>query len=67
LNLEYTANNNFLKWKYCGCFDEKIKKIITSEVLLQGAKYAMNVGQDSKAEDMLAKAKDICESNCKDC
>ena len=51
----------------CGCFDEKIKKIITSEVLLQGAKYAMNVGQDSKAEDMLTKAKDICVSNCKDC
>lgn len=51
----------------CGCFDAKIKKIITSEVLLQGAKYAMNVGQDSKAEDMLAKAKEICNSNCKDC
>ena len=51
----------------CGCFDAKIKKIITSEVLLQGAKYAMNVGQDSKAEDMLAKAKEICDSNCSDC
>lgn len=51
----------------CGCFGEKIKDLILSEVLLQGAKYAMNVGQDSKAEDMLAKAKEICDSNCKDC
>lgn len=51
----------------CGCFDNKIKDIITSEVLLQGAKYAMNVGQDSKAESMLNKAKEICNSNCKDC
>lgn len=51
----------------CGCFDNKIKKIISSEVFLQGAKYAMNVGQDSKAESMLAKAKELCEANCTDC
>lgn len=51
----------------CGCFDAKLKDLILSEVLLQGAKYAMNVGQDSKAEAMLAKAKEICDSNCSDC
>lgn len=51
----------------CGCFGDKIKTLITSEVLLQGAKYAMNVGQDSKAQGMLDKAKEICDSNCKDC
>lgn len=51
----------------CGCFGDKIKDLILSEVLLQGAKYAMNVGQDSKAEAMLTKAKEICDSNCKDC
>jgi len=38
-----------------GCFDAKLKDLILSEVLLQGAKYAMNVGQDSKAQGMLDK------------
>lgn len=51
----------------CGCFDSKLKDLILSEVLLQGSKYAMNVGEDSKAEGMLDKAKEICESNCSDC
>jgi len=51
----------------CGCLDEKIKKLITSEVFLQGAKYAMNVGQDNKAESFLTKAKETCDSNCSDC
>ena len=51
----------------CGCFGEKIKDLILSEVLLQGAKYAMNVGQDSKSESFLTKAKEICDSNCKGC
>lgn len=51
----------------CGCFDRKIKDLILSEVLLQGSKYAMNVGQDSKAESFLNKAKEICDSNCEDC
>ncbi len=51
----------------CGCFDAKLKDLILSEVLLQGAKYAMNVGQDSKAQGMLDKATEICDSNCQDC
>jgi hypothetical protein len=51
----------------CGCFDSKLKDLILSEVLLQGAKYAMNVGQDSKAQGMLDKATEICDSNCTDC
>tara|TARA_R110000823_G_scaffold306384_9_gene428775 strand:+ start:490 stop:1164 length:675 start_codon:yes stop_codon:yes gene_type:complete len=51
----------------CGCLDDKLKKLITSEVFLQGAKYAMNVGQDSKAEGFLTKAQETCESNCTDC
>jgi len=51
----------------CGCFDDKLKNLILSEVLLQGAKYAMNVGQDSKAQGMLDKATEICDSNCTDC
>lgn len=51
----------------CGCFDDKLKNLILSEVLLQGAKYAMNVGQDNKAQGMLDKATEICDSNCTDC
>jgi len=51
----------------CGCFDAKLKDLILSEVLLQGSKYAMNVGQDSKAQGMLDKATEICNSNCSDC
>lgn len=51
----------------CGCFGDKVKSLILSEVLLQGSKYAMNVGQDSKSEAMLLKAKEICGSNCSDC
>jgi hypothetical protein len=51
----------------CGCFDEKIKNIIRSEVFLWASRYAINVGQDSKANDLLTKAKETCETNCKDC
>jgi hypothetical protein len=51
----------------CGCFDDRIKTIIRSEVFLWGSRYAMNVGQDSKADELLNKAKENCESNCKDC
>lgn len=51
----------------CGCFDNKIKNIIRSEVFLWASRYAMNVGQDSKADDLLTKAKENCDTNCKDC
>jgi len=51
----------------CGCFDNKIKDLILSEVMLWGGRYAMNVGQDSKAEGFLAKGQELCESNCTDC
>ncbi len=51
----------------CGCFDDKIKTLITSEVLLWGGRFAMNVGQDSKADGFLAKGQEICDSNCTDC
>jgi len=51
----------------CGCFDNKIKDLILSEVMLWGGRYAMNVGQDSKAESFLTKGKEVCDSNCTDC
>lgn len=51
----------------CGCFDDKIKNIIRSEVFLWASRYAINVGQDSKANELLTKAKENCETNCKDC
>lgn len=51
----------------CGCFDNKIKNIITTEVFLSASKYAMNAGQSTKADDLLTKAKEICDSNCKNC
>jgi hypothetical protein len=51
----------------CGCFEDNIKTIIRSEVFLWASRYAMNVGQDSKADDFLTKAKENCETNCKDC
>ena len=51
----------------CGCFDDKLKDLILSEVLLQGARYAMDTDLSDKSEDMLSKSKEICDSNCKDC
>ncbi|MFY8248167.1 MAG: hypothetical protein ACOVJ5_00520 [Gloeomargaritales cyanobacterium] len=51
----------------CGCFDDKVKTIIRSEVFLWASRYAINVGQDSKADNFLTKAKENCETNCKDC
>lgn len=51
----------------CGCFDDKVKTIIRSEVFLWASRYAINVGQDSKADEFLTKAKENCETNCKDC
>lgn len=53
--------------KGCGCFDNKVKDVIKSEIFLWGARYAMNVGQDDKAEGFLNSGTDLCESNCKDC
>lgn len=51
----------------CGCFEDKVKGIIRSEVFLWASRYAINVGQDSKADNFLTKAKENCETNCKDC
>jgi hypothetical protein len=51
----------------CGCFEDKVKGIIRSEVFLWASRYAINVGQDSKADNFLTKAKESCETNCKDC
>jgi len=51
----------------CGCSEDKVKGIIRSEVFLWASRYAINVGQDSKADNFLTKAKESCETNCKDC
>lgn len=51
----------------CGCFEDKVKGIIRSEVFLWASRYAINVGQDSEADNFLTKAKESCETNCKDC
>ena len=51
----------------CGCFEDKVKVIIRSEVFLWASRYAINVGQNSKADNFLTKAKESCETNCKDC
>lgn len=51
----------------CGCFEDKTKDIIKSEIFLWGSRYAVNVGQDSKAQGFLDKGSEICNSNCKDC
>ena len=51
----------------CGCIDDKIKSIIMSEILLWGARYSMNVGQDDKTDSFIEKANEICDSNCEDC
>jgi hypothetical protein len=51
----------------CGCFDDKIRNIIRTEVFLAAANYSIDAGQSSKADALLTKAKEICDSNCKNC
>lgn len=51
----------------CECLEDKLDSIIMSEIFLNGAKFAINVGQDSKADAMIAKAKEICDDNCQTC
>lgn len=51
----------------CGCSTNKIKNIQMSEFFLNAAKYAMNIGNDSKALGYIAKANELCKGNCKDC
>lgn len=51
----------------CGCIDDKIKTIIMSEIFLWGARYSMNVGQDDKTDNFIAKANELCNANCEDC
>jgi hypothetical protein len=50
----------------CGCFDDKRKDLINSEIFLWGSRFAMNVGQDEKAQGFLDKANELCNKNC-DC
>ena len=51
----------------CDCTEDKIKNIMYSEIFLNAARYAMNIGQDSKAASFLVKSKEYCDSNCKTC
>lgn len=51
----------------CDCYDDKINKIMKSEIFLNAARYAMNIGQSNKANELIAKAKEYCDSNCETC
>lgn len=51
----------------CGCLTDKINDIINSEIFLNAARYSISAGQESKCQNFLDKAKEICSSNCKDC
>lgn len=51
----------------CGCSDRKIQEIIHSEIFLNAARYATSISQETNANDFIAKAKELCSSNCKDC
>lgn len=51
----------------CECIDGKIDNLILGEIFLWGSRFAMNVGQDDKVNDFMAKANEICNDNCKDC
>lgn len=51
----------------CGCLDDKINKIIKSEVFINAANYAAEINQNTKAVSFLDLSKEICDSNCKDC
>lgn len=51
----------------CDCIDDKIKTIMMAEIFLNAARYSMNVGQDDKTNDFIAKANELCNSNCEDC
>jgi len=51
----------------CDCYNDKIKKIMKSEIFLNAARYAINVGQTNKADSLIAKAKEYCDSNCETC
>lgn len=51
----------------CGCLDGKIDDLVLSEIFLWGARFSMNVGQDDKTDNFMAKGNEICNNNCKDC
>jgi len=51
----------------CGCLDDKLDKILKSEVFMQAAYYATDMRENTKAIAFLNLSKDICESNCKNC
>ena len=48
----------------CDCSADKKRQLIDSEVFLWGFRYAINAGQDSKAQGFLDNATEICNKNC---
>lgn len=66
-DVECCIENKYLELDpTCQCSENKKQIIKEAEFWLAAAKYAINVGQDSKADALLTKAKDVCNSNC-DC
>jgi hypothetical protein len=51
----------------CGCSDDKIKSIIYSEIFLNAARYSVSSGLDTKTNNLIDKAKELCNNNCKTC
>lgn len=82
LSFSYTTNSNFLSScsvnccienKYnaldlcCDCSTNEKQNIRDAETYLVGARMAIESGLTSKAQCLLDKATDLCNSNCSDC
>lgn len=66
-SIECCIENKYLELDAnCDCCADKKEAIKESEFWLAAAKYAINVGQDIKAQGFLDKAIDTCNYNC-DC
>lgn len=67
-NAQCCTSNAYLDIdKDCSCSDAKKMSIINQEIFLNGAAYAMNVNMNSKADEFLADAIELCNNKCKDC
>ncbi len=51
----------------CSCSSDKIKSLIKTELLISASNFSIDAGEDSKADDFISKANEICENKCKNC
>lgn len=51
----------------CNCLSDKLDSIIKSEIFFNAAHYAIHIGQETKSDNFIKLAGDICKTNCKTC